>query len=365
VNIPMVDLRAELPLYAAELRAGMDAVLASGRFILGTQSEALEGEIASRCGVAHAVACNSGTDALHLALRGLGVGPGDEVIAPAFTFIGTAEAIVHAGATPVFVDVRADTFNIDPAAIEAAITPRTRAIVPVHLYGRIADMPAIGRLAQARGLYVVEDGAQAIGAALDGRPCGAHGDAGCLSFYPSKNLGAAGDGGMVVTGDAALADRLRMLRNHGSRATYVHESIGWNSRLDELQAVVLRVKLAHLDRFNAARRRHAEGYAARLRGLPLELPDPGPPGEHVFHQYTVRTPRRDDLHAALTAAGVASAIHYPIPLHRQTPFAAAYAAASLPVCERLASEVLSLPMYPMLTEQQLDRVAAVVREALA
>ena len=361
----MVDLRAELPLYADAIRAGFDAVLDSGRFVLGPQAEALEREVASRCGVAHAVACNSGTDALHLALRALGVGPGDEVITAGFTFIGTAEAIVHAGATPVFVDVRADTFNLDADALEAAITPRTRAILPVHLFGRVADMPVVLDVARRRGLHVVEDAAQAIGAALDGRACGAFGDAGCFSFYPSKNLGACGDGGMAVTDDAALAERLRILRNHGSRETYRHEAIGWNSRLDELQAVVLRAKLPHLDAFNAARRRHAEGYAARLRGLPLALPDPGTAGAHVFHQYTVRTPRRDALRAALSAAGIASAVHYPVPLHRQAPFAAACAEVSLPVCETLASEVLSLPMYPLLTDRELDRVADVVRLALA
>jgi dTDP-4-amino-4,6-dideoxygalactose transaminase len=365
MTIPMVDLRAELPLYVDEVRAGFDAVLASGQFILGPQVQALEREVASRCGVGHAVACASGTDALHLALRALDVGPGDEVITSAFTFIGTAEAIAYTGATAVFVDVQPDTFNVDPAAVATAITPRTRAILPVHLYGRVADMPVLAELAQRHRLHVVEDCAQSIGAALDGRRCGAFGDAGCLSFYPSKNLGACGDGGMVVTDNGVLAERLRALRNHGSRVPYRHEEIGWNSRLDELQAVVLRAKLRHLDAFTAARRRHAAGYAARLRGLPLALPDPGPPDAHVFHQYTVRTPRREIVRAALATAGIASAVYYTIPLHRQPPFAAAWARASLPVSEALASEVLSLPMYPQLTEGHLDRVCAVVREALA
>jgi dTDP-4-amino-4,6-dideoxygalactose transaminase len=365
MTIPMVDLRAELPLVEEAIRSGLGAVLQSGQFILGPNTEALERDIAALCGTRHAVACASGTDALHLALRGLGVGPGDEVIAPAFTFIGTAEAIAYVGATPVFVDVRADTFNIDPDAVERALTPRTRAILPVHLYGRVADMAPLVALARDRGVHLVEDCAQSIGAALDGRRCGAFGVAGCFSFYPSKNLGAFGDAGMVATSDDALVEALRTLRNHGSRRQYLHEVIGYNSRLDEFQAVVLRAKLPHLEAFNRARRAHAAAYAARLGDLPLILPDPGPAGAHVFHQYTIRTPRRDEVQAALRVAGIASAVYYPIPLHRQAPFREACAHVSLPVSETLATEVLSLPMYPRLTEALIDEVCAVIRRTLA
>jgi dTDP-4-amino-4,6-dideoxygalactose transaminase len=362
MSIPMVDLRAELPLVETAIRAGIDEVLKSGAFILGPITQALERDIAALCGTQHAVACASGTDALHLALRGLGIGPGDEVITTAFTFIGTAEAIAYVGATPVFVDVRADTFNIDPALVEAAITPRTRAIMPVHLYGRVCDMDALGEIARRRGLAIVEDCAQSIGSALAGRACGSFGAAGCFSFYPSKNLGAFGDAGMVTTDDDALADAMRALRNHGSRKQYHHDVIGYNSRLDEFQAVVLRAKLAHLADFNRARRAHAAGYSARLAGLPVVTPDLGPEGAHVFHQYTLRTPRRDALQAALKAAGIASAIYYPIALHRQAPFREACAALALPVTEQLCTEVLSLPMYPRLTDALLDEVCGAIRK---
>jgi dTDP-4-amino-4,6-dideoxygalactose transaminase len=357
----MVDLRAELPLVESAIRAGIDEVLQSGAFILGPNTQALEREIAALCGTRHAIACASGTDALHLALRALGIGPGDEVITPAFTFIATAEAIAYVGATPVFVDVRADSFNIDPALVEAAITPATKAILPVHLYGRMCDVTALTDIARRHRLVIVEDCAQSIGSSLDGRACGSFGAAGCFSFYPSKNLGAFGDAGMVTTDDDALADAMRALRNHGSRKQYHHEVIGYNSRLDELQAVVLRAKLAHLAAFNRARRSHAAGYSARLAGVPVVTPDPGRDASHVFHQYTLRTPRRDALQAALKAAGIASAIYYPIPLHRQAPFREAYGAVSLPVTEQLCMEVLSLPMYPRLTDALLDEVCGVIR----
>lgn len=363
--IPMVDLRAEVPLFEGELLRAFGEVLRSGQYILGPNTRALEGEVAAYCGARHAVACASGTDALHLALRALGIGPGDEVVTTAFTFIGTAEAIVYTGATPVFADVREDTFNLDPAAVAAAITPRTRAILPVHLYGRLADMAGIAAVAERAGVPIVEDCAQSIGAARGGRRCGTFGAAGCFSFYPSKNLGAFGDAGMVTTDDDALADAVRALRNHGSRRQYEHEVVGFNSRLDELQAVALRAKLPHLASFNRLRREHAAAYAERLRGLPLALPDPGDEGEHVFHQYTVRTPRRDEVRSALEAAGIASAVYYPIPVHRQKPFAAACAGLSLPVTERLAREVLSLPMYPRLTAGLIDEVCAVIRGTLA
>jgi dTDP-4-amino-4,6-dideoxygalactose transaminase len=361
----MVDLRAELPLIEAEIVRGFQEVLQSSAYILGPHTQALERDLAAFCGTHHAIACASGTDALHLALRALGVGPGDEVITPAFTFVATAEAIVQAGATPVFVDVRPETFNIDPELAAAAVTSRTRAILPVHLYGRVAELARLRELVDRHGLHLVEDCAQSIGAALDGRRCGSVGQAGCFSFYPSKNLGAYGDAGLVTTSDDALAGTLRALRNHGSRRPYHHDVVGFNSRLDELQAVVLRAKLAHLEAFNSQRRAHAAAYAAGLRGLPLTLPDPGPPGAHVFHQYTVCTPRRDAVRAALADAGIASAIYYPIPLHRQAPFRDAWAHRSLPVSETLAAEVLSLPMYPRLTAASIDEVCTVIRGVLA
>jgi dTDP-4-amino-4,6-dideoxygalactose transaminase len=360
----MLDLKAEYGLFEPELTRSLLGVLESGQFILGPQATALEREVAAYCGVEHGIAVANGTDAIHLALRALGVGPGDEIIAPAFTFIGTTEPISYTGATPVFVDVEPATFNVDPAAVERALSPRTKAIIAVHLFGQCADVERLQALCQRRGIALVEDCAQAIGADWKGRRCGSWGAMGCFSFYPSKNLGAYGDAGMVVTADARLAEELRVLRNHGSRARYHHHVIGYNCRLDDMQAAVLRVKLKHLDRLNALRREKAQGYNRRLAGRGLVLPAEHGQGLHVYHQYTVRSPQRDAIKAALDAASIGSMIYYPIPLHRQEVYSQAGAGQSLPHSERVAAEVLSLPMFPMLTDAQLDRVASVVLGAV-
>jgi dTDP-4-amino-4,6-dideoxygalactose transaminase len=362
--IPMLDLKAEYALFEPELTQSLLKVLTSAQFILGPQAGALEREVAAYCGVEHGVAVANGTDAIHLGLRALGIGPGDEVIVPAFTFIGTAEPVSYVGATPVFVDVDPVSFNIDPAAAQGAITPRTKAIVAVHLFGQCAELPRLQAICEGRGIALVEDCAQAIGADWTGRRCGSWGAMGCFSFYPSKNLGAYGDAGMVVTSDARLAEELRVLRNHGSRERYHHHVIGYNCRLDDMQAAILRVKLKHLDKLNALRREKAQGYARRLAGSKLVLPGEHGQGSHVYHQYTVRTPRRDALKSALDAAGIGSMIYYPIPLHRQDVYASLCPGLSLPHAEQVAGEVLSLPMYPMLTDAQLDRIAQVVLAAL-
>ena len=358
---PILDLGAELRELGGEIRAALERVLASGHFILGPEGAALEKEIAALVGVPHAVACNSGTDALHLALRAAGIGPGDEVVTPAFTFIATAEAIAYVGAKPAFADVDGATFNMTAATLEQALTPRTRAVIVVHLFGQCAEMPPISDLCKRRGLVLVEDCAQAIGADWAGTQAGAWGDFGCYSFYPTKNLGAYGDAGLVSTREAKHDAMLRMLRHHGSRQTYLHEVIGLNSRLDEMQAAILRVKLKYLQRFTAARRAHAARYRELLAGAELTLPAEHGKGAHIYHQFTVRLARRDAAKQALADAGIASGVYYPIPLHRQPVFEKEYGALSLPASEAAAREVLSLPIYPQLTEEQLQHIAGTLR----
>ncbi|MGH7361532.1 MAG: DegT/DnrJ/EryC1/StrS family aminotransferase [Candidatus Methylomirabilales bacterium] len=345
--------------------AAVARVLASGSFILGAEGEALEAELAAYCGCRYGVALASGTDALHLTLRAAGIGPGDEVILPAFTFIATAEAVSYLGAIPVFCDVDPRTFTLDPKRAEEAITPRTRALLPVHLYGLPADLETLGALAARHGLALIEDAAQAIGAERGGRRAGSVGLAGCLSFYPTKNLGAYGDAGMVVTNDATIVARIRQLRNHGSQGRYHHEEVGFNSRLDELQAAILRVKLRHLDRWTERRRQIAAAYTAELAATPLTLPAEPAGTRHVYHQYTVRPPERDRLHEALNAAGIRSMIYYPVPLHRQRAYAPlGYGEGSLPESERAARQVLSLPCYPQLTDGQVERVCRTLATVL-
>jgi len=361
MKVPILDLGAELRELGGEVRAALERVLASGHFILGPEGAALEKEIAALVGVPHAVACNSGTDALHLALRAAGIGPGDEVVTPAFTFVATAEAIAYVGAKPVFADVDGATFNMTAATLETALTPRTRAVIVVHLFGQCAAMPPIADLCKRRGLVLVEDCAQAIGADWAGTQAGAWGDFGCFSFYPTKNLGAYGDAGLVTTRDPKHDGMLRMLRHHGSRVTYSHEVIGLNSRLDEMQAAILRVKLKHLARFTAARRAHAARYRELLAGARLELPFEHGKGGHIYHQFTVRTAKRDAARKALAEAGVASGVYYPIPLHQQPVFDKEYGGLSLPASEAAAREVLSLPIYPQLVEEQLQHVAGTLR----
>jgi len=363
--IPMVDLAAEYRLLEAELAPVVRSVMARGQYVLGSNMAALEAAVAGYCGVKHAIALGSGTDALVVALRAAGIGPGDEVVTSAFTFVATASAISLCGAQPVFADIDPRTFNITAESVAAVTTERTRAVVPVHLYGQPVDLAPIAALCRARELVLVEDAAQAFGAEIGGRRTGAWGDAGCFSFYPSKNLGAFGDGGMMITDDDALADRARMLVNHGRDAAQRVVLLGYNSRLDELQAAILRVKLAYVDSFNASRRRHAGMYNARLADADVVLPFEDGIGRHVYHQFTIRSRERDRLREALAAAGIASGVHYAEPLHRQAPFAEAHAGVCLPAAEQAAREVLSLPMSPLLTEADIERVAAAVRCALA
>lgn len=363
MNIPMVDLKIQYESLREEIEKGFRQVLDSTHFILGPQGRSLEAEIAAYCGVKHAIAVASGTDALHLALRAAGIGPGDEVVTPAFTFIATAEAISYVGATPVFVDVDPNTFNIDVDRVEAAITERTRAILPVHLFGQPADLEPILELCRMHDLKLIEDCAQSFGADYRGRKTGSWGTLGCFSFFPSKNLGCYGDGGMVVTDDDAAAEAVRVYANHGSRQRYHHSVIGYNSRLDELQAVVLRAKLPHIDLYNQSRRGNASRYSDRLRGSAVRPPVEDGKGIHVYHQYTILTDRRDAIQKALSEAGIASAVYYPIPLHRQEVYREIFSGTSLPVTEEISAQVLSLPMYPELTEAQIDRICDIILEA--
>lgn len=361
--IPVLDLKAQYAAIEQEIDAAIKEVLLSGQFILGPAVRELEEKVAAYCGCKYAVGVASGTDALRLTLTALGIGPGDEVITTPFTFIATANTISHCGARPVFVDIDPQTYNIDPAAIQAAITRRTKAIVPVHLYGQPADMDPIMELAEAHGLYVIEDAAQAIGARYKGRRVGSIGHAGCFSFYPTKNLGAYGDGGMVVTNDAALAEKIDVLRRQGSKKKYHAEVLGFNSRLDSLQAAILRVKLKYLDDWNEGRRRVAQRYNEMLGGLSVTTPYESPDVYHVYHQYTIRAPQRDALAAYLKERGIGTMVYYPVPLHLQELYAdLGYGEGSLPASETASQEVLSLPMYPELTEAQQQEVVGAIWE---
>jgi dTDP-4-amino-4,6-dideoxygalactose transaminase len=359
--IPMVDLKIQYQNIKEEIDNGILEALEKTQFILGPNVSSFENEVAAYLGVKHAVTVASGTDALHLALAAAGIGAGDEVITSPFTFIATAEAIRYVGATPVFTDINPQTFNIDPAGIEAAITPRTRAILPVHLFGQPAEMERIEAICAAHGLLLIEDCAQSFGAGAGARMTGSIGVAGCFSFFPSKNLGCYGDGGLVTTNSDDLADQLRVLRNHGSKVRYHHSVIGYNSRLDEIQAVILRIKLQRINDYSKGRRRVAHLYSELLKGSRVTPPYEDGKGVHVYHQYTVLTDHRDAIMAALTAAGIASAIYYPIPLHRQDVFAAAYQGVSLPVAEETATRCMSLPVYPEMTDEQVREVVAVIK----
>jgi dTDP-3-amino-3,4,6-trideoxy-alpha-D-glucose transaminase len=367
ISVPFGDLQRQYESIRAELDAAAARVLASGWYILGSELRAFEAAFAAFCGVGHAVGVGNGTEALYLALAALGVGPGDEVITVANAAIYEPLTILQAGARPVFVDVDEQAHTMEPELLEAAITPRTKAIMPVHLYGRMADMDAIMAVARRHELPVVEDCAQAHGAALGGRVAGSIGVCGCFSFYPSKNLGALGDGGMVVTDDAALAAKLRRLRVYGwEKRYYTVDPGGINSRLDEIQAALLHVKLRHLPRWNDRRRQIARRYNELLAGTDLILPDLPADQRHIFHLYVVQAQERDRLQAALLERGVETAVHYPLPAHLQpVPVYQGLAApGSLPVTEQLAGRVLSLPIYPELTDAEVDAVAAAVCEAL-
>lgn len=361
VAVPFVDLAAENAELSDELAAAFERVLRRSRFVLGEEVEAFEAEFAAFCGVAHCVAVRSGSEALHLTLRALGVGANDEVIVPSHTFVATAFAVSWVGALPVFVDID-DTYTLDPDAVAEAVTEQTRAIIPVHLYGQCADMTPLRELAERHGLSIVEDAAQAHGATYSGRRAGSLGHAACFSFYPSKNLGALGDGGAVVTTDSGLAQRLRSLRDYGRTSKYRHETVGWNGRLDELQAAFLRVKLPQLERRNGARVAIAERYCReldRIVSTPRSAADRG----HVFHIFAIRSPRRTALQEFLAANSVVAQVHYPIPVHLQPVYRSLpHRSLELTETERAAREVLSLPLFPTMRAEQIDRVVALVRE---
>ena len=361
--IPFLDLTRQHRALQKDLMEAVERVLGGSRFILGAEGQALETELAALAGVRHGVGLGSGTDALRLALAAVGVGPGDEVVTPAFSFVASASTIVMAGAQPVFADIDPTTFALDPDTLESTLTRRTRAIVVVHLYGQPAPIDRIADIARRRGVPLVEDAAQAIGATWDGRPIGGWGDVACLSFYPTKNLGACGDAGMLLTDRDDVAAHVRRLRHHGDTGRYHHVELGYCSRLDEIQAAMLRVKLRHLEAWNAARRQLAARYRRLLAGLPLGLPADHPRAQGIYHQFVVRHPRRDDLAKALADLGVGSMVHYPLPVPGQ-PLFGLEGERRWPHAWRAAREVLSLPCYPEMTDAETDGVAAAVRTAL-
>lgn len=356
MKTPIVDLNVQYLKYKAEIDAAVHAVLDTSHYILGANVRALEAEFAEYLGVDHAISVASGTDALHLALLAAGIKQGDEVITTPFTFIGTAEAISYVGAIPVFVDIDLDTLNMDPAKIEAAISDKTTAILPVHLFGLPAAMDPIVSICKTHNLKLIEDCAQSFGAHYKGKMTGSFGAFGCFSFYPSKNLGAYGDGGLITTNDADLAEKIKILRNHGSDKPYHHSIIGYNSRLDEIQAAILRVKFTYIEEFNRLRRAHAAMYRNRMESLDIVLPSESEDGHHVYHQFTIRSSIRDKIKTALAAQEIGSAIYYPIPLHKQRVYLETNQGVALPNAELVSQQVLSLPMFPELTEDQVQSV---------
>lgn len=363
MQVPFLNLAAQYVALKNELLPAVEKVLAGAHYVLGPNVAAFEQEIAACSGARFGIGVNSGSDALTLALRALEIGPGDEVITTPFTYIAPAESIHQMGARIVFADIDPQTFLIDPVDVARKISQRTKAIIPVHLFGQAAPIAALKTLAEARGIALVEDCAQAIGATVDGQPVGGLGRLGCFSFYPTKNLGADGDGGMIVTSDEALARRLKMLRVHGIERRYFHDLHGFNSRLDEIQAAILRVKLPHLNDWNARRASIAGRYSNGLSGLPLELPVTAAGNKHVYHVYAFLTDRRDDLQQFLADRGVPTLIYYPRPLHLQTVYAdLGYREGDFPVAEAVSKRILPMPMYPELTDEQVDFVIARVRE---
>jgi dTDP-4-amino-4,6-dideoxygalactose transaminase len=363
MTIPLVDLKAQYQAIKPDIDAAIARVIDHTAFIMGEEVRAFEREFAAFCRAKHCVGMASGTAAIHLALFTAGIGAGDEVITTTFTFTATAEAICHAGARPVFVDIDPQTFNLDPRLIELAITPRTRAIVPVHLYGQPAEMDAILDVARRHNLYVLEDAAQAHGAEYHGTRIGNLGHAAIFSFYPGKNLGAYGDAGAIVTNDDAFAARVRMLSDHGRTDKYTHTAVGFGYRIDSLQAAILRAKLPYLEAWNESRRAHAARYRELLEGLDLTLPYEPPHTRSVYHMFGVRVAERDQVAERLKAQGISTGVHYPIPLHLQPAYAdLGYHARDLPVSEEVARQELSLPMYPELTEAQLQKVASALKE---
>jgi dTDP-4-amino-4,6-dideoxygalactose transaminase len=366
MQIPFIDFKAQYQVIKDEVAGAIRGVIESARFVGGEALVSFERDFAAYCESRHARGMASGTDALHLALRALGISHGDEVITTANTFIATAAAIVATGARPVFVDIDPHTYTIDPKLIEGALTDRTKAIIPVHLFGQPADMRPIRKIARRRGLYIVEDAAQAHGAEYQGTRVGSLGDVGCFSFYPGKNLGAYGDGGAITTDNDAIVERIERLRDHGRTTKYCHAEVGFNSRLDALQAAILRVKLRYLDQWNANRRRAAAWYAAELTGSGIRMPFVRTGSTHVYHLYVIEWNERDALQVQLETSGVSTGIHYPLPLHLQPAFAyLGYRQGDLPHCEAAAAHLLSLPMFPELTREQVSQIAAVARAATA
>lgn len=362
MTIPMVDLKGQYETLKPEIDSAIIQALGETRYILGPNVQAFEKECAEYLGVKHALGCANGTDALHLGLLAAGIQPGDEVITTAFTFIATAEAIRYVGATPVFVDILPGSLNIDPDAIKSAITDKTRAIIPVHLFGQPTDMDEIMAIAKEHNLAIVEDCAQSIGSAYKGKKTGTFGIAGTFSFFPSKNLGCYGDGGMVTTNDDATADSIRMYRNHGSSKQYYHDVIGFNSRLDELQAVILRIKLKHLDEYNASRTRVAQTYNRLLEGSRFETPLIPDDRDHIFHQYTLLCDGRDAVREAVMARDISCAVYYPVPLHQQKAFADT-SQPKLPVTEETSLRCLSFPVFPEMSDQQIETVCGAILSA--
>ncbi len=367
IKVPLLDLVAQYQTIKPEIDVAIQRVLDSGHFILGEEVAALENEVAAYLGVGHGIGVASGTDALILALRALEIGPGDEVIIPAYTFFATAGAVLHVGAKPALVDIESRTYCMDVEQIQAAITPATKAVIPVHLYGYPAEMDAISTIAREHGLKVIEDNAQAFGAAYHGRKTGALGDIGCLSFFPSKNLGGYGDGGMVVTDDPELAEKVRMLRTHGWQKKYFPEILGYNSRLDALQAAILRVKLRYLDAWNERRRELAADYQGQLSGLAgVTTPYEAPEARHVYHLYVLQLAQRNQVQQKLKDAGIATGVYYPQPLHLTQPcFELGYQGGDFPITERASLETLAIPIYPEITSQQIDIILRALDNAIS
>ncbi len=365
MQVPLLDLKRQYSALKKELEQAVLSVIAETKFIMGPEVVIFEKEAAEYCGSKYSIGVASGTDALLLALRACEVGPGDEVITPSFTFFSTAGTITRLGATPVFVDIDPDTYNIVPELIESKITPKTKVIMPVHLYGQCADMDPINRIAQKHHLKVVEDAAQAIGSKYKGKKAGAMGDFGCFSFFPSKNLGAAGDGGLVTTDSPDMAEFIRILRFHGAKPKYFHSFIGYNSRLDTIQAAILSVKLKYLDGWTARRREHALVYNSAFKGLDIITPQEEDFNYHIYNQYTIAVKNRDKLSAVLKENQIGHEIYYPVPLHLQECYRSlGYKEGDLPVTERKAKDVISLPIYPELTTEEQDFVIETVKRSI-
>lgn len=362
--IPMVDLKKQFQGIKEEVFESLKDIIESSHYILGPSVREFERKVAEYIGVSQAVGVASGTDALHLSLEALGIGDNDEVITTPFTFFATVEAILYTGARPVFVDIELDTFNIDPERIEEKITDRTKAILPVHLFGHPADMEKIMNIANRYNLHVIEDCAQAFGATIENRLVGSFGDSGCYSFYPSKNLGAYGDGGMITVRSEELSERIRMLRNHGATASYIHDSVGFNSRLDEIQAGILLVKFKRIEEYNRLRREKAKRYSSLLSDV-VRCPSERVGFKHVFNLYTIMSEKRDEIQRALRERGISSVVYYPLPLHLQRALSfLGYRKGDFPMAEKASKEVLSLPIYPELEDSTIERIADVIKSSL-